>query len=169
MDAYVREYMRGSRGYIRAVRVSRLFKVSALVLALLIGVPYIGLVLDAHYCKGELKSIALFGKAKSCHELDLHPEKQGCPYHSQGEQHEDDCCHNEHHFIKSNTPIITSNTAIAHHFIPEKIHSFPIPYLGIFSGKCSTIAEKERRSLRALTGIELFGVDRSAFLCRFLL
>ncbi len=157
------------RGYIRVVRAGRLHKVWALTLALLIGVPHIGLALDAHYCKGELKSVSLFGKAKSCHELDLHSEKQGCPYHSPGEQHEDDCCHNEHHFIKSNTPIISANTTIAHHFILEKNPSSFHPYIGLFSSNYHVFVGKEIRPLLALTGIELSGVDRSALYCRFLL
>ncbi len=161
--------MTALRGYIQFVRAGRLHKVWALALALLIGVPHIGLALDAHYCKGELKSIALFGKAKSCHELDLHPEKQGCPYHSQGDQHEDDCCHNEHYFIKSNTPIITSNSAIAHHFIPDKEHYPQLGHLVLFECKSSTIVGKRINPLLALTGIELSGVDRSALYCRFLL
>ena len=39
--------------------------------------------IDMHYCGGELKSINLFGKAKTCHELSSDSEKpmNDCPHH----------------------------------------------------------------------------------------
>ena len=58
-----------------------------------------GIDIDYHYCRGELSNIALFKKAKSCHDLKLNT----CSAHattSPESENTDDCCDNERTFIK---------------------------------------------------------------------
>ncbi|KAA3641343.1 MAG: hypothetical protein DWQ02_00705 [Bacteroidetes bacterium] len=53
------------------------------------------LAIDMHYCKGELKSVALFSKAKSCHSAE---KKKSCPNHPPKPQSDTaekkNCCQN---------------------------------------------------------------------------
>lgn len=68
-------------------------------LALLLFISSSGIVFSKHYCKGELKSIALFGEAKSCHD---DSKMKSCPFHpvSEEEPEEKDCCKNESELVK---------------------------------------------------------------------
>ena len=53
----------------------------------------VGFSADLHFCKGELKSFSLFGKAESCHTV-----KKSCPHHANMvviDQSEKDCCSNK--------------------------------------------------------------------------
>lgn len=70
----------------------------------------IGVSVDVHYCQGQIKSVAFFGKAKSCHDNKV---KQTCHHSKMARSNEndkkndsnkkDDCCHNDKHtFEKSN-------------------------------------------------------------------
>ena len=48
-------------------------------MAILMFVASTGLTIDLHYCKGRLKNMNLFGKAKSCHEKGK--GMKNCPHH----------------------------------------------------------------------------------------
>lgn len=62
----------------------------------------VGLSIDMHYCQGNLKSLVLFGKAKSCHET---KETKTCHHKKMASSNKqdkninktpkDNCCHNE--------------------------------------------------------------------------
>ena len=45
------------------------YRIVSLVLAMVLFSTTVGISMDFHYCQGELKSVALFSKAKSCHEI----------------------------------------------------------------------------------------------------
>lgn len=52
------------------------YRLIALILALLMFTTSIGFSVDLHYCKDQLKSISIFGKAKQCSDLSV--KKQTC-------------------------------------------------------------------------------------------
>ena len=67
-----------------------------------------GIIIDFHYCQGEIKSIAFYNEAESCHD-----SENGCTLHqkssSDSDSHckkhdsdtdEDNCCHNKKQVVK---------------------------------------------------------------------
>ena len=83
----------------------------------------VGFSVDMHYCQGKLKSVAFFGKAKSCHDKleavskkdgcthhqKMNAQKKGCSFHQKMEQEnkscsmdEKDCCKNKTVYFKAN-------------------------------------------------------------------
>lgn len=58
-----------------------IYRFIALSLAVLIFTTSVGFTVDLHYCGGQLKSISLLGKAKSCHENTTHKVMPPCPHH----------------------------------------------------------------------------------------
>ncbi|MFT6335300.1 MAG: hypothetical protein ACI86M_002232 [Saprospiraceae bacterium] len=72
---------------------SALHRITSLVLAILMLFTSVGFSADLHFCKGELKSFSLFGKAESCHTV-----KRSCPHHADMvviDKSEKDCCSNK--------------------------------------------------------------------------
>ncbi len=68
----------------------------AIVLIFLVGFASIGVSMDRHICQGKVKSMVLFGRAKSCLELEAH--KPGTCKHHRHKKHsksQKPCCHNE--------------------------------------------------------------------------
>jgi len=57
----------------------RKYRPGAILLALLMFTTSVGIPMDMHYCGGQLKSVAFFGKARRCSELAV-PAK-GCQFH----------------------------------------------------------------------------------------
>lgn len=74
-------------------------RLAHIALAVLVFISSTGLVLSRHYCRDELKSLALFAKAKSCHEAD---PMAHCPVHGHAMPMDDerDCCDDEVDFLK---------------------------------------------------------------------
>jgi len=76
-------------------------RTAAILMALLIMLSSTGFSMDVHYCQDQLKSVSLFGKAKSCHEkqstLACHQTKKSCHQEEDGisKADKDNCCHNE--------------------------------------------------------------------------
>ncbi|PHI21214.1 hypothetical protein CEQ90_04120 [Lewinellaceae bacterium SD302] len=61
-----------------------------------------GVVFSKHYCQGELKSIAFFSEAESCHDS---KKARSCPFHPPVEEDKEeptrkDCCEDESEIIK---------------------------------------------------------------------
>lgn len=56
----------------------------AIFMAFLMLLTSAGIAVDMHYCKGELKSFSVLGKAKSCHQVAQ--AKQSCSQHSHHQQ-----------------------------------------------------------------------------------
>ena len=76
-------------------------RTAAISMALLMMLSSTGFSMDVHYCQDQLKSVSLFGKAKSCHEKQstpaCHQTKKSCHQEEDGisEADKDNCCHNE--------------------------------------------------------------------------
>ena len=83
------------------------YRFIALIFALLILTTSMGFAVDMHYCRGQLKSISFFGKAKSCHEISK-TTKKACPFHQQDDFEQDDkgikkkdCCENKTKYFQA--------------------------------------------------------------------
>ena len=73
-------------------RMKLLKKIGSLIFGFLVLVASSGFVVNQHYCKGELKTSALFKEAKTCQN---HQQKvPSCPLHQNPQNHQDDCCKN---------------------------------------------------------------------------
>ena len=68
--------------------------------------------LDVHYCKGEIKSLSIFGKAKSCHEQKA---VHTCPFHAKMQQQQEDsnCCDNETMIVQADIDQVFSSIELA--------------------------------------------------------
>ena len=77
----------------------RTYRPIALIMAFLMFFTSISFAVDVHYCKGELKSLSIFGKAKSCHEQKA---VSTCPHHAkmQKKQEDSNCCDNKTTFVQ---------------------------------------------------------------------
>lgn len=80
-------------------RNSSTYRIFALTMAALMFCTSISFAVDLHYCKGDLKSFSLIGKAKTCHEMAQ--AKAHCPHHAKMMQkaskmdEEKGCCENK--------------------------------------------------------------------------
>ncbi|MEZ4991266.1 MAG: hypothetical protein R2824_12670 [Saprospiraceae bacterium] len=77
-------------------------RLSHIILAILVFIGTSGLVINKHYCQNELKSIAVFHKAESCHSK---KDMAACPMHAkkdqeQGENERKDCCNDHSEIVK---------------------------------------------------------------------
>lgn len=75
-------------------------KIGHIILAILLFIGSTGLVINKHYCQDELKSMAVFQKAKSCHAA---KQTSACPMHAQQEQDDDQsggCCDDQSEMVK---------------------------------------------------------------------
>lgn len=81
-------------------------------MAILMLVTSISFALDIHYCKGEFKSLSLFGKAKSCHKQKA---ISACPHHANMHKQaaKDDCCDNKTTFVKAEIEKFFSSIRLA--------------------------------------------------------
>ncbi len=78
-------------------------------LALLLFISTTGVVVNKHFCQNELKSVALFVKAKACHNKKV---KKPCPIHGYMMVEEDSpsdkgCCDDETEIVKNEEEQIT--------------------------------------------------------------
>lgn len=86
----------------------------------------VGLAVDFHYCQGELKSMSLWKKAKTCHELAASShchkaKKQGCHKSASQKSCEKDdeqkgCCDNETAIF-----LLDADYAVAE-YVPLEVH-----------------------------------------------
>lgn len=82
---------------------SKFYRITALTLALLMFTTSVGLAVDMHYCGGQLKTISLFGKARTCYPVKkVKASRSDCPMHHQLKNNEQgcmvdkpDCCQNK--------------------------------------------------------------------------
>ena len=80
---------------------NRLYRALALSLAFLIAFTSIGFSLDLHFCQERLKSVSLFGEAKTCHDIaaSSHCKKLTSACKATSKQLQEgckkNCCHNE--------------------------------------------------------------------------
>lgn len=77
-------------------------RIAHITLAFLLFFSSTGLLMNKHYCQEELKSVALFAKAKSCQ----HTKEIPCPVHGTMIVPDEDakgCCNNESEYLKIDT------------------------------------------------------------------
>ncbi len=92
------------------------YRIIAFSLAMLLLLTSSGLTLDMHLCQGNLKSINLFGKAKSCVELaqkkQCHKATKSCHQQVDSEKKscKKGCCENQSTSIKLSTDLVEAQT-----------------------------------------------------------
>ena len=75
------------------MNLSVTYRITCLIMALLMLITSVGFSADVHFCKGEFKSFSFVGEASSCHTA-----KKSCPHHANmvvEDSNEKDCCTNE--------------------------------------------------------------------------
>ena len=85
--------------YLYDKSVHLIARATHIILALLLFISSTGFVVNKHYCQGELKNMALFRKAESCHQ---DKAMKSCPMHSSGEKEKKGCCDDESEYVKAN-------------------------------------------------------------------
>lgn len=112
------------------------YRVFALTMAFLMFFTSIGFSMDMHFCQGNLKNINLFGKAKSCFEMESEGIVSSCSKHqstchqkSTAEDHKG-CCNNETVEIQLDTDFL--DTTIGSLNI-QQLH-FVVAYLYTYFG-----------------------------------
>lgn len=73
-------------------------KLLHIVLAQLLLLSSFGLVVNKHYCQDQLKSVAFFAEAKSCHTANM---PANCPMHGTSDTEDKGCCDNESEYLKA--------------------------------------------------------------------
>lgn len=132
-------------------RINRTYQsIIAGTLAFLMLMTSVSFVVDRHYCNGALKSVSLFGKAKTCHEKSSTSEKSTCPHHqkmqkqSNGDKMDkNDCCENKTTFIQAEDDRTKSNL-ITPTF--QQVQQFAIAYVLAFYTKITT----DKQSIQAI-------------------
>jgi len=83
-------------------------KILNIILAIILFLSSAGLLVNKHYCQDELKNVAIFVEAKSCHEQQ---EQAVCPHHQKAETEEEknNCCENESEFLKLDQDLQVEN------------------------------------------------------------
>jgi hypothetical protein len=120
-------------------------RIIALTLAFLILMTSVSFAIDSHYCNGELKSVSLFGKAKTCHEKAVANKKVTCPHHQKMQQEakktngdkvvKNDCCKNKTTIIQSDDDQINSDLSLP---ISQQLQQFAIAYILAFHATITT-------------------------------
>ena len=99
----------------------RSYRIINCFLAALMLFTSLGLNVDMHFCQGTLKSISLFGKAPSCHQLATKPschsaEKSSCTANmtldNVKKSCKKGCCNNKSQLIKYEGDLIVSQTIV---------------------------------------------------------
>lgn len=105
----------------------------------------VSFAVDAHYCNGQLKSVSLFGKAKTCHEKAVANKKTTCPHHKKMQQEakksngdemtKNDCCKNKTTIIQADNDQISSDLPLPSF---QKLQQFAIAYVLAFHATITT-------------------------------
>ena len=74
-----------------------------ILLASILFLSTVGITINKHYCKEQLRSAALWLVPKSCHETkNVDSNLPSCPFHAQ-KQDKPKCCSDESDYVKSDT------------------------------------------------------------------
>jgi hypothetical protein len=120
-------------------------RIIALTLAFLMLMTSVSFAVDRHYCNGELKSVSLFGKAKTCHEKAVTNKKPTCPHHQKMQQEskrsngdemaKNDCCENKTTIIQADDDQINSDLSLPTF---QQLQQFAIAYILAFHATITT-------------------------------
>ena len=95
-------------------------RIAHLAFALVILLGSSGLVLNAHYCSGEMLSRAIFVKAAPCSHAN--PAAKACPMHglmkADGADSKKDCCSDKSEYIRSQDTKYSSQQEIQDDWVP---------------------------------------------------
>lgn len=93
---------------------SLIYRAGHIALALLLFISSTGVVLNQHYCRGELKSQALFRAAPACHAAQA---AATCPLHphppASDNKSAKGCCNDETEYFKSDIDQMTTASEVA--------------------------------------------------------
>ena len=112
---------------------NRIYRLIALALAFLMFFISAGFVVDAHYCQGELKSISVFGKAKTCHDMIASAIMKSCPHHEKmvvekkSCSPDKKCCSNKTIYLQSD-----QDQQIQIPVVSKQLQQFVIAYIMVF-------------------------------------
>ena len=111
-------------------------RIITLTLAFMMLMTSVSFAVDMHYCNGELKSVSLFGKAKTCHEKAVDNEKPTCPHHQKmaqkttgDELDKNDCCENKTTIIQADDDRTKSDLIVPTF---QQLQQFVIAYVLAF-------------------------------------
>lgn len=105
-------------------------------MALVMFTSSVNLAVDMHFCQGNLKSVSIFGKAKTCHEIATSASSKKCPNHQLVASEKEgcsidqkDCCSNRTVLLESdqNQDVQTDDLVIS-----EQLQQFVIAYVAVF-------------------------------------
>ncbi|MBC6995018.1 hypothetical protein QWY85_00995 [Neolewinella lacunae] len=104
-----------------------LLRVAHSMLALLVLAGSVGLPVNRHFCRGELQSVAIFGKATPCHQQQQ--RRSVCPFHPtpvEGQEEEakaNNCCQDTHELIQTDDQEPTAKVELP--ASPTMVAAFP--------------------------------------------
>ena len=109
------------------MKTNLIYRITSLVMALMIFISSVGFSADVHFCKGEFKSMSIFGEASSCHTA-----KKSCPHHQEKKVHEEkekDCCKNQKFEVEDldtdfSVAVDVELTDLEFKFIASLVYSF---------------------------------------------
>ena len=117
-------------------------RIVALTLAFLMLMTSVSFAVDMHYCKGELKSVSLFGKAKTCHEKAVKQDKSTCPHQQKMQEQanddkmdKNDCCENKTTIIQADDDRAKSDLVTPTF---QQLQQFVIAYVIAFHAEITT-------------------------------
>lgn len=92
--------------------------------------------IDRHYCKGELQSVSVFGKAASCQKADS-TKAVYCPIHKKMMKMDDgkSCCENKATFVKADNDLVDIDFKIP---TTPHLQQFVIAYVLAFHTNINT-------------------------------
>lgn len=108
-----------------------------LTLAFLMLMTSVSFAVDMHYCNGELKSVSLFGKAKTCHEKAVEQDQPTCPHHQKMMEKDEkkDCCENKTTIVQADDDLAKSDISVLN---TPQFQQFVIAYVTVFYTKITT-------------------------------
>jgi len=116
-------------------RISNTYRLISLTLAFLVFTTSAGFSIDMHFCQDQLKSISLFGKAKTCHEKSEAAPMKNCPHHKkmmtekEGCTEDKDCCDNKTLQFQSDQDQQVQSSDF---LISKQLQKFVVAYVAVF-------------------------------------
>ena len=108
------------------------YRFFALCLATLMLLTSAGITVDMHFCRGELKTLSLFGEAKSCHKTGV---MKNCPRHAEMTTEQGDsmsrkkCCENKTLSLLADQTQEVQNFSFV---LSQQVQQFLIAYVAVF-------------------------------------
>lgn len=149
----------------------RTYRTIALIMAFLMFLSSAGFAMDMHYCGGELKSVSIFGKAKTCHEMTKKDAAmKDCHHHKKMMSEKEDCSEDKN-CCSNKTVIIQSDQdqqiQSVDFVVSKELKQFVIAYVTVFFSDNSTL--ERQKSTFALYKPPLISRDISVLNQTFLL